>query len=155
MWLHYAMYGLDREGGAEAWGVPESWVRIRREDRLRQAVSLARAFETQQWKAGQKALREAEYDPALIARCETMIGSQEAAWDDYFARRGIRPLCVTYEALAGDYQATLGRVLDHLGHGDVAVPPPQLERQADERTEDWVSRYRRDRELRRGRPAVS
>lgn len=145
MWYHYSLFGLDRAAEATRWGVPTRWIRIRRDDRLRQAVSLARAFETQQWLACQPVSREAEYDSALIARCEAMITAHEAGWDDYFARRGVEPLCVTYEMLAKDHDATIRRILAFLGEGGVAAPPPQLQRQADTLTEEWVARYRRER----------
>lgn len=135
-------HGLD----VETFGGPVIWIRIRRRDRLRQAVSLERARQTGVWKQkgppiGRVHRSELHFDSALVAEQLSVIDGYEDRWDGYFAERGIEPLEITYEELDGQYEVTMRRVLDHLGRSDVAVPPRQLKRQADRLNVEWVERY--------------
>ncbi|MGI8890841.1 MAG: Stf0 family sulfotransferase [Chthoniobacterales bacterium] len=122
------------------------YIRLSREDKLRQAISKARAMQTEQWVSGGKnpALREPEFDPKLIAHCLLSIQRAEEMWGDFFERNKIEPLAITYEELCRDYAATVWRVLDYLR---IRPPrgfdpgPPQTVRQADGMTEEWVGRY--------------
>jgi LPS sulfotransferase NodH len=52
---------------------------------------------------------------------------------------------VTYEALATSLPDAVDRVLLRLGVGGAALPDAPLRRQADERSEEWARRYRRER----------
>lgn len=121
-------------------------VHLTREDKVRQAISKARAMQTNQWVVDpeKRAAGEAAFDPALIEQCLLSATRAEALWAGFFQRNGIEPLCVTYEDLCVDYAATVGRVLDFLR----IRPPrrftlgaPTTVRQADATTEEWVARF--------------
>ena len=123
------------------------FVSIRREDRLRQAISWVRALQSEEWRVrgSGKAEAPAVFDPDEIGRKLGRIESDEAAWKELFERYGITAREVTYEQLLGRREETLRDVVDHLG---IELPngfhfePPKLERQADELSEEWVERYR-------------
>jgi len=121
-------------------------VQLTREDKVRQAVSKARAMQTNLWLATKEKMiaGEAQFDPALIAQCEHAATQAEKMWAAFFERNGIEPLAVTYEELSCDYPATVARVLDFL---QIRPPrgfelgPPRTTRQADAMSEEWARRY--------------
>lgn len=124
---------------------PRLWIRIRREDRVAQAVSWARALQSGRWAAHQRSVFPAIYRRGQIVRLEAAIEEMEAAWDEFFAAEGIEPLSLSYEELVRDRTASLRAVLAFLEVEDaasVAVPPAELEAQADGRSAAWIRRYR-------------
>jgi LPS sulfotransferase NodH len=125
-------------------------VYITREDRLRQAISWARAVQTHRWSSEQEV--HAEHPEVFrrdqIDRLIAGITERERRWEALFADRGADPLRITYEELVARPEETVAAVLGHIGvddPGSVEVVAPTLRRQADGLTEQWVSRYRADR----------
>ena len=122
------------------------YVQITREDKVRQAVSLWKAVQTQAWRReGEgKADVEVEFSFRAINYLVRLLTAHDASWDAYFLGFGRRPLKVTYEELAAAPEPTVRRVLQHL---DIEVPGalklegPYLKVQADEVSEDWVRRF--------------
>ena len=127
------------------WGVPVTWLRIRRRDRVAQAVSNARALQTTQFIHTQTTRGAAKYDAELIADCLEQNTLGEAFWDEYLPANGITPIEVWYEDLAADPTGEFRRVLDALGHPDAEVPVPATERQGDSLNREWIERFRRER----------
>jgi LPS sulfotransferase NodH len=83
------------------------------------------------------------YDGAAIRRHRDEMLAMDRQWHDWFAREGIAPLRLTYDALAADPRATLARVLRALGldervAGGVAVGVKRL---SDETSRAWVERF--------------
>jgi LPS sulfotransferase NodH len=122
------------------------FVYVRRLDRVRQAVSWARALQTLQWASwvGARPDRRATYDPEEIERKLNRVSGDEAAWESLFAEHGISPLRVLYEELAEAREQTVRRVTDFIGAplpAGFRLEQPRLERQADEESERWVARY--------------
>jgi len=121
------------------------YVQITREDKVRQAVSLWKAVQTQAWRreADGNADLEVEFSFRAINYLVRLLTAHDASWDAYFLGLGRRPLKVTYEELAAAPDSTVRRVLRHL---DIEVPGPlelegpRLKVQADEISEDWVRR---------------
>ncbi|HEU5301971.1 MAG TPA: Stf0 family sulfotransferase [Acidimicrobiia bacterium] len=130
------------------WGVPVTWVLVTRDDHLRQACSLARARQTGWWEAGARDSARPEssprYDVDLIRESMAEIDAQEIAWDAQFAAQGVEPRRLRYEQIGADYEGSVRAVLTQLGVDATRVPPPQLERQADHLTEEWVRRFEAD-----------
>ncbi len=121
------------------------WIWMRRRDTLRQAISMVRARQTGAWHSTVPATAEPAYRGAAIARALTSLVAKDAAWQAYFEERGVEPCVVWYRDLVADRGAALRRVLDTLGiQADVPLPPPGLQRQADDLTEEWVARYRKE-----------
>lgn len=123
------------------------FVRLKRVDLLRQAISWVRAMQSGQYRWGQPGDAEAHYDGAQIALQLRSLVTEYARWDLYFARNGIAPLHLTYEGLTQDPQAAVASVARHLGvTGPVAVQPSlvtvQIQRNSD--SEDWRARFLRE-----------
>jgi LPS sulfotransferase NodH len=71
--------------------------------------------------------------------------AEDARWRQYFQEHDISPLKLTYEELVQDLEGAVRQVLGFLGipADNVSVCPPTLRKQADDRSRDWESRYRR------------
>lgn len=123
-------------------------IQLTREDKLRQAISKARAMQTDHWVVGKEhgVACDPVFDPDLIAHCLLSAQHSEEKWKDFFRYNEIEPLAITYEDLCADYPATVARVLDFLRirpPRSFILGPPQTVRQADALTEEWIDRYRR------------
>jgi LPS sulfotransferase NodH len=124
------------------------FVWVRRADKVRQAVSLWRAMQTQSWRAeNEPGAGEPRYSYAALRHLVELLASHDAAWERFFAAAGSRVLTLTYEDVASDLAGALRRTLDHIG---VAPPEgalealPTMRRQADERSDEWAAAYERD-----------
>jgi trehalose 2-sulfotransferase len=132
-------------GEPEAQLGPLRWVHVERRDTLAQAISLWRAVQTAQWRAGD---RDSEVEPVFhagaIAHLKRRQEEHAAAWRAWFAERGSEPLEVVYEEFAEAPTPTICRVLHHIGvpSEGVDVPAPPMARQADTRSQEWVDRFR-------------
>lgn len=123
------------------------YVRITREDKVRQAVSLWRAVQTQAWRQTADDSGRAPVEPVFSFRAVNylvrLLTAHDASWDAYFLGVGLRPLKVTYEELAAAPVDTVAGLLDYLDLDPEAarsLDAPRLKVQADERSEDWVRR---------------
>ncbi len=124
------------------------YLQITRQDKVRQAVSLWKAVQTQSWKREAGAQDSSAVEPVFSFRAINylvrLLTAHDASWDAYFLGLGYEPLKITYEELAESTDGVIRRVLAHLG-----IPEPEelsvrqaptLSVQADEISEEWVSR---------------
>jgi trehalose 2-sulfotransferase len=122
------------------------FVWVRRVDKVRQAVSLWRAMQTQSWRAENgPAAGEPRYSYAALHHLVALLTGHDAAWERFLAGARGEVLTLTYEEVAADPAAAVGRTLDHIG----VSPPsgralPSMRRQADERSDAWAGAYERD-----------
>jgi trehalose 2-sulfotransferase len=121
-------------------------VYITRGERLRQAISWARALQSHRWASDHEVQVEHRevFQRKQIDRLIAGVAERERRWEAFFADSGIEPLRITYEDLVAAPEDTVAAVLGHIGiesAGHVPVGTPTLRRQADELTEAWVSRY--------------
>ena len=121
------------------------YIQITRENKIRQAVSLWKAVQTQAWKAGDEVERSVElvFSFRAINYLVRLLTAHDASWDAYFLGLGAEPLKLTYEELAESTDAVIRRVLGHLGipaPADLSVGRSKLSVQADEISELWVRR---------------
>ena len=123
-------------------------VHVYRPDVVSQAVSFWRAVQTRVWRGRPDPVRDAraEYHAGAIAHVITMLRAQERGWQEWFAAEHIEPIDVPYPVLWRNLTQIVGTVLEALGLDPRLAPPPVLERQADQRSDDWVDRYRADAE---------
>ena len=123
-------------------------VHVYRPDVVSQAVSFWRAVQTRVWRGRPDPERDAraEYHAGAIAHVVTMLRDQEDAWRAWFAEEDVNPIDVSYPHLWRNLTEVVGTVLEALGLDPRLAPAPVLERQADQRSDDWVERYRRDAE---------
>jgi len=170
MWGHLD-YFLDK-----LWGLPQyrefpapdllskvfpnlHYIWIRRQEKLRQAVSLWKAIQTWTWKAGEPPkggfsypAREPLFHYEAIGYLLQQLLAHEAAWQQYFNANGIKPFTVVYEEWTSAYEATALNILQYLHipiPKNLVVAEPPMQRQADALSEEWVRQYqaqKRERE---------
>nr|WP_296773100.1 Stf0 family sulfotransferase [Rhodococcus sp. (in: high G+C Gram-positive bacteria)] len=122
-------------------------VHVSREDTVAQAVSMWRAVQTQVWRghAAPEVDARAEYNADGIAHLQAILEEQEAQWQEWFTKAGVAPLIIDFADLTADTAGQVGRVLDALGLDPGLAPPPALQRQGNDRSNDWIERYRAER----------
>lgn len=121
-------------------------IRIQRRDKLRQAISKARAYQSGQWKMreNEEIDGNATFDRALIDRCLKEIEREENSWTRFFERTEARAFALDYESLCRDYEGSVQAVLDFL---EIRLPrrtqvgSPLTIRQRDELSREWEERY--------------
>ena len=130
---------------------------MRRRDKVAQAVSLWKAIQTQQWRTESESDSEVEaddppgveYDYEAIEYLLNELHRWDARWEEWFHATGREPIRIFYDEFTISRAATIGRVLDALG---IDPPAPEgkkpMKRQADDRSRDWVERFRADSEHR-------
>jgi LPS sulfotransferase NodH len=125
----------------------QRFVWMHRGDTTRQAVSLWKALQTQQWRkdsdedVGARGLR---FSFAAVDHLKLRIDEHNAAWQAFFERCGVEPSEVLYEDLVADYAGTVLSLLEGIGiptPENFAVTEPKMRRQADELSEEWVRLY--------------
>jgi LPS sulfotransferase NodH len=123
------------------------YVWLVRRDRVRQAISWARAMQTQCWNT--HALREYRgvqvFDLRQIRRKIAVIERHNLEWKSFFDRNGIRPLTIVYEEFLEQPEQTVREILRYLG-----VAPPadfhvsaESDHRAHDVNEEWVRRFER------------
>jgi LPS sulfotransferase NodH len=120
------------------------FVYLSRDDLLGQAISWARALQTEQYRSTQPAKRPAVYDADLIRSQLTAIVRERAQWEAFFARTGIEPLRMVYERFLGDPSSYVDRVANLVGIENPAVDQRRVDLviQRDAVTEEWKQRFR-------------
>lgn len=123
-------------------------VHVYRPDVVSQAVSFWRAVQTRVWRGRPDPRRDsrAEYHAGAIAHVIKMLRAQEEGWRKWFAEENVRPMEVSYPVLWRNLTQIVGDVLEAIGQDRQLAPAPVLERQADQRSDEWVDRYRADAE---------
>jgi LPS sulfotransferase NodH len=129
-----------------------SFVFLTREDLLAQALSLARAEQTQQWRSTRVATGPAVYDAQRIRRCLEELVRAEARWRMFFARNGLNPLRLSYDGLVADPLTAVRSIAKHVaidGEFDIDLSRVETEVQRDETSGVWRERFLREhRDLR-------
>jgi trehalose 2-sulfotransferase len=134
-------------------GVRYVW--LRREDRVRQAVSLWRAKATRQYHVTSGGARAPvpPYDYGAIRDQMGRLETLDASWREWFASQRIDPVPVTYEQLVAGRERALRALLRALA---ITIPPGfalrrgrfvranRSQRLADAATDAYVEQYRRD-----------
>lgn len=125
-------------------------IRLRRADKLRQALSYHRALRQQQWwELAEVSLAPAPFSPDLdeVGQLHGLLEAHEREWDQFCAATASASLELWYEELITDLGGQVCRVLHTLGcdpqqaRTAVAGISPRLRRQSDERTELWVHQF--------------
>jgi LPS sulfotransferase NodH len=134
------------------------FVYLVRDDPVAQAVSWARAEQTQFWQVGDHALAgvEPRFDFDLVDGLLHTIQAHNAAWQNWFETFEVQPHLVHYEQLVRDPSGCTRRILEFLGLelASGRAISSDRQRQADQLNADWISRYH-DVRRRRARPKAS
>ena len=131
------------------------YVRLVREDKVRQAISLWRAIQTWQWREdglvdpsrASPGDASPAYSFAAIDHLRRGLDREEEWWDAYFDEAGLAPLTILYEDFAEGHDETVRKVLAYLEipfEDDRALPSPTMRRQSDTRSSKWADRYHHD-----------
>jgi len=123
-------------------------VRLRRRDRARQAVSLARARQSGTWSlgAGESGPRT-YFDYLQIARADAWLKREEAGWDRWIPASGLPILEIAYEDLATAPRETVLSVLRFLDVDDQPSVWTPHASQTDRASDLWARRFERRRAL--------
>lgn len=127
------------------------FIHLKREDHLDQAISRLRAQQTGLWhlNADGSVLERMEpehtdgYDRQKIEAYVQQAIVQNEEWTRWFAEELIAPLIITYAELSRNPQATLSRVLDHIGLDKAVANTVQMQTRklADETNLAWRARF--------------
>src|SRR5215203_999286 len=135
---------------------------VTREDKVRQAISWFKARQTgiwgqdqgqsapklgRAWRLGDEPLQPGElafnYDG--IATLLRQAEAEDAAIGQFFTMSGVEPFRVVYEEFTPRYEETILALLRWLGvtpPPDLTLPNPRTIKLADDRTDEWVARFR-------------
>jgi LPS sulfotransferase NodH len=153
MWPHRnhlaACLGLDRaQSDLLAGSFPcAKWLWVKRQDKIRQAISFWRARSTSLWW-----VRDGRPNPAIAYDFEAIrdayreIIIHDICWADFFACTGIEPYAIDYEAFMDDPGEHVRQMFDFLGMslaGQV-VTRVTLRQMRDGLTEELYDRFMQD-----------
>ncbi len=135
------------------------YIYLIREDKVRQAVSLAKAIQSDEWESYRwtplsrmfKRFKGSgprlEYDFAQISHLHRTLIEESGRWEDFFRRSNIQPFRLTYESFVGSYDHTLREILKFLGIAypeHKAIPQSVLRQQSDAINDEWARRFVED-----------
>jgi LPS sulfotransferase NodH len=140
-WNQYERHMLSRGLDVHFWSASVSWVRITREDEIRQAISFVRADQTESWNSSMAVKREPIYDASAIVRALDRIQHENDQWSRYFDEHGITALHITYEQLTRDTETTIRSIMDFIGAPVDHVPPATTRSQSDGINAEWARRF--------------
>jgi LPS sulfotransferase NodH len=127
-----------------------AWVRLERNDKLAQAVSVSRALRTGNLTSQMtKAETDLSFDYADIRLRLQRLRRMEQQWQGFFDHAGITPLEVRYEDVSADPQHQVDRLATVLGiEGGATIDPElvSLRVQRDAVNFDWAARFREQAE---------
>jgi LPS sulfotransferase NodH len=123
-----------------------------RRNAVARAISHYRVKKTNRWQLDARWVTddtggdgEPGFDFDAITAFVRLGEAEDACWRQYFLQHRISPLELYYEDLVRDLAGTVRRVLEFVGipPESVAIPMPNLRKQADDRSREWEERYRR------------
>jgi LPS sulfotransferase NodH len=123
-----------------------TYIRLTRQDRIRQAISLYRAEATGIWhNTGKQATQpDLPYDYRAIRTRLDRINAIEAEWDAFFEQAQLTPLTITYETFIQTPILVTQQILSHLGLSIPSDWQPDIisnKKMAQTQTDQWVIRY--------------
>jgi trehalose 2-sulfotransferase len=128
---------------------PVTYIFISRPDKVAQAVSMAKALQTNRWhsrmEGGPKPTLR--YDRDMIANCLADIEEQDLAWRRWFKAHKVSAFDVSYNDLTKDAAGVVRGIVELLGvENDEPdeVYVPGVDKQGDETNNEWIERYERE-----------
>lgn len=129
------------------WPAP-CFVHLTRLDLLGQAISLHKAEQNRAYTSWTVPQAEAAYDGARIGALVRELAIRRERWEVYFARNGMTPLRLTYEALLTDPAGAVAAVARHAGVRLTGIRSRgawfRFDRQADAVNAAWRARFLAD-----------
>ena len=119
-----------------------------RRDKVRQAVSWAKAGQTGIYASYQLERQEPKQKPffdfELIDNLHHLVLEGEAGWENHFGQCSLEPYKVYYEDLVVSYESKTIEVLEFLGLAapkEFKIEDLPVKKQADAVNEEWVQKY--------------
>ena len=129
------------------------YIFMTRRNKVRLAVSWWKAIQTQEWhllpsQSSKPVDLSNSYSYDAINHLYNECSMREAGIQEFFAEGRIVPLNIYYEDFIQEYEQTIRTILSFIGVDDsaVTIPPPPLAKTAEDVSEEWVQRFRRDRQ---------
>jgi LPS sulfotransferase NodH len=124
-----------------------------RRNKVRLAVSWWRAIQSGEWHVPSNEPRKPvdlsnAYSYDAIHHLYDECSMREAGIQELFAEGNIVPLTIVYEDFIQDYEGTVRTILDYLepDSQSATIAPPALTKTADAISEEWVQRFREERQ---------
>ncbi|HKJ38765.1 MAG TPA: Stf0 family sulfotransferase [Anaerolineales bacterium] len=124
-----------------------------RRNKIRLAVSWWRAIQSGEWHIPSGELRKPvdlsnAYSFDAINHLYMECSMREAGIGEFFAEGNITPLNIFYEDFVQNYEGTIRTILDYLelDTTSATIAPPALIKTADVISEEWVQRFREERQ---------
>ena len=120
---------------------------LRREDKLRQAISFWRATHPKEQfrypTDPEDPINVPEFDYDTIAQFLALVTEQESAWGQWFAAHGVHPCEVIYEEFVTDRNAGVKDIINWLGTDSWRgnLQDQVVRQQADEHSERYVEMF--------------
>ncbi len=133
---------------------PLTFIYINRRDKVAQAISMAKAMQTNAWMSLDRITRKkVRYDADFIKQCMDEIERQRLGWWRWFETNSVTPFVVTYEDMLADKDAVVRSIVELLQAQDddpELVTLPVVEKQGDEINMEWAARFRHENDGRNG-----
>lgn len=126
---------------------PDQVIYLTRKDKIAQAISYAKATQTNAWFHDVEYHVKPEYDKELIDKMIYWIDLQENSWEKFFEIKKVSPIRVFYEDVIHDEVGVINSILKCMkvdGKAATRVSLPVLTPQADEVNLNWIERYLQD-----------
>jgi len=124
-----------------------------RRNKIRLAVSWWRAIQSGEWHLPIDEQRKPvdlsnSYSYDVISHLYDECSMREAGIQEFFTEGSITPLNIFYEDFIHNYEQTIRTILDYLDldSQSVTIAPPALEKTADDFSEEWAQRFRKERQ---------
>jgi LPS sulfotransferase NodH len=122
------------------------YVWITRLNKVRQAVSQSKAFQTRifELKSDKPPKKQLTFSFEHINSFHRKTLIQEVLWQNYFDKCGIMPFKVVYEDFVDNYEETIKEILNYLKipvPNDLGIDKRKLLKMSDALSEEWVKRY--------------
>jgi len=136
------------------------YIWMRRRNHVEQAVSWAMACQTGIWT--QKAEKTSQpraipkFDFKVIDEWCNRIAAHDDGWANYFRENQIEPLILFYEDVVASHRTAAERVVEFLElpfPPCLEIPPPAVEKQANQISEEWAACYLKLKRMKTGRLA--
>jgi trehalose 2-sulfotransferase len=127
---------------------PISYIYLTRRDYIAQAVSMAKAIQTDRWTSTDREIRTVlRYDGYLIRRCLEDIHRQKVGWLRWFELNNVTPLVLNYEELIAGTGDIIDKVVEFLNvpqERSSEIHPPTVEKLGNRVNVEWAARFRRE-----------
>jgi trehalose 2-sulfotransferase len=125
---------------------PVTYIYLCRRDTIAQAVSMAKAMQTNRWTSMDADVKtDLHYDVRLISECLDEVRRQKIGWLRWFELHNITPFVLSYEDLIANAASVVSSVvnlMDVQGDERSEICPPEVKKLGDGINIEWAARFR-------------